>query len=147
MGQDITGWRLAAASDNVVFLVGFGEWREPVARRFSVEFKDMVEKLGDDWALLGDATDWNLNDPAVQRILMDMNRWIVFKGCRAGCFYTGPGALNRLLLYRLAVPDGSGYRFRVYPDRARSVAALDEAGFPVTEDQLSGFFRGEGKRA
>lgn len=146
MDQDIAGWRLNAASDNVVFFVGFGEWGEVEARRFSTEFKTVVEQMEGDWGLLGDATDWIFNNPAVQRIITDMNRWVVFKGCRTGCFYTGPGALNRLLLYRLAVPDGSGYRFRVYPDRARAVHALEEAGFSVTEEDLSGFFRGEGKR-
>ena len=147
MGQDIAGWRLGAASDNVVFFVGFGDWGEAEARRFGAEFKSVVNRMDGGWGLLGDATDWTFEDPAVQRVIMDMNRWVVFKGCRAGCFYTGPGALNRLLLYRLAVPDGPGYRFRVYPDRARAVVALADSGFEVTEKQLTGFFRGEGKRA
>ena len=146
MVQDIAGWRLGAASDNVVFLVGFGAWGEVEARRFSDEFKEVVGRMSGGWGLLGDATDWDLNHPAAQRILRDVNRWIVSRECRAGCFYSGPGALNRLLLYRLAEPDGSDYRFRVYPDRARAVSALSASGFDVSEQQLSRFFRGEGKR-
>ena len=146
MDQDIAGWRLGSASENVIFFAGFGEWKDTDVRRFSMEFRMYVERMEGDWGLLGDAVDWNFNDPAVQHIIEDMNRWIVMRGCRAACFYTGPGALNRLLLYRMAVPDGSGYRFRVYPDRARAVAALEAAGFSVAEKDLSGFFRGEGKR-
>ena len=76
-----------------------------------------------------------------------LNRWIVDHGCRAGCFYTGPGALNRLLLYRLAIPDSGTYRFRVYPHRGRAVEALGASGFAITDKQLNSFFRGEGKRA
>ena len=146
-GQDPAGWRINAASDNVIFLVGFGVWNEQNAGRFCQEFKTLVESFeGRPWAVMGDGTDWIFDDPAVQNLLRDQNRWIVDHGCRAGCFYTGPGALNRLLLYRLAQPDSEEYQFRVYPHRSKAVEALAKSGFPVTEPQLERFFRGEGTR-
>ena len=95
---------------------------------------------------MGDASDWGLEDSIVQDILRDHNRWLVDSGCRAGAFFTGPGAMNRLLLYRLAEPDSDRFRFRVYSRRQQAVTALEEDGFPVSATQLGGFFRGEGER-
>ena len=82
----------------------------------------------------------------VQKIIRDQDRWAAGHGCRAACYYTGTGALNRLLLYRLAEPDSEHYRFRVYPHRAKAVEALESAGFSITDKQLNSFFRGEGER-
>ncbi len=148
MGQNPAGWRIGAAADNVIFLVGYGDWGESEAHSFCTEYMQIVESFGDKpWAVMGDATDWILEDPVVQDLIMNQNRWIVDHGCRAGCFYTGPGALNRLLLYRLAIPDSGTYRFRVYPHRGRALEALESSGFSVTDKQLNSFFRGEGKRA
>jgi len=147
MADHPAGWRIKAATDNLVFLVGYGTWSTSVARGFCSEYRELVESFaGRSWAVLGDATDWELKDEDVQDLIRDQNRWIVSHGCRAGCFYTGPGALERLLLYRLAEPDTEDYRFRVYPDRRRSVEALAEAGYPVSDNQLERFFRGEGGR-
>ena len=146
MIQDIAGWRLSRAGDNVIFLVGFGRWTADVARKFCSEYRDTVSELVDrPWAVLGDATDWILDDGPVQDILRDHSRWIVDAGCRAGAFYSGPGALNRLLLYRLMEPDSDHFRFRVHSHRRRAVEALSENGFDLTDAQLNSFFRGEGE--
>jgi hypothetical protein len=146
-GQDPAGWRISAASDNVIFFVGFGVWNEQDAGRFCQEFTALVESFGErPWGVMGDGTDWIFGDPGVQNLLRDQNRWIVDHGCRAGCFYTGPGALNRLLLYRLVQPDSEEYQFRVYPHQSKAIEALEHSGFPVTEPQLERFFRGEGTR-
>lgn len=148
MDQNISGWRINTVGDNLIFLVGFGEWSETEARGFCTEYKQLVSGFGErSWAVIGDATDWNLDDPEVQELLRNQNRWITGHGCRAACFYTGPGALNRLLLYRLAEPDSDEFRFRVYPDRRRAVEALGNSGFPVSDPQLERFFRGEGSRS
>lgn len=148
MEQDISGWRINTVGDNLIFLVGFGAWSAAEARDFCSEYKQLVTGFGDrSWAVLGDATDWNLDNPDVQALLKDQNRWITAHGCRAACFYTGPGALNRLLLYRLAEADSDKFSFRVYPDRRRAVMALEGNGFPVSEPQLERFFRGEGNRS
>lgn len=148
MEQDISGWRINTVGDNLIFLVGFGEWSGAEARDFCSEYKRLVGSFGErPWAVLGDASDWNLDNPDVQVLMKDQNRWITGHGCRAACFYTGIGALNRLLLYRLAEPDTENYRFRVYPDRLRAVEALENSGFPVSDPQLERFFREEGSRS
>ncbi len=147
-GGDLSGWRINAVADNVIFLVGFGDWDERVTQGFCSEYKQIIEDFGDKpWAVMGDATDWGLDDSVVQNLIRDQNRWIVDHGCRSACFYTGPGALNRLLLYRLAEPDSQEYSFRVYPHRGKAVEALDSNGYTVTDKQLNSFFRGEGKRS
>jgi hypothetical protein len=147
MAKDIAGWRMKVVADNILFVVGFGVWDTAKAQVFCDEYKELSAGFGEEpWAVLGDATDWILDDVKVQKIIQEQNRWIVSAGCRAGCFYTGPGALNRLLLYRLAEPDSDSYRFRVYPDRMRAVQALMDAGFSITDPQLNRFFRGEGSR-
>lgn len=147
MIQDPAGWRIKQAGDNVLLLVGFGAWEPQDARRFCLEYRDTVSGFSDrPWAILGDATDWILEDRVVKDILRDHNRWIVEAGCRAGSFYTGSGALNRLLLYRLAEPDSEEFSFRVHPHRRRAVEALVENGFTISEDQINSFFRGEGTR-
>ena len=143
----LPGWRISKVSDDTVFVVGFGRWRAPDARGFSKEYRAVVNEFGGKpWAVLGDATEWGLNDSTVQQILRDNERWLVAHGCRSACFYTGEGTLNRLLLYRLAEPDTDNYRFRVYPHRSRAVEALVESGFTVSDKQLDSFFRGEGTR-
>ena len=148
MGQDIAGWRISRAGDRILFLVGFGVWTKTEALRFCDEYRSVVGGFeGQSWAILGDATNWVLDNPQVQNLIRDQNRWIVTAGCRAGSFYTGPGALNRLLLYRLAEPDSDDFHFRVHPHRQRAVEALEENGFAVSSTQLNSFFRGEGKRA
>ena len=147
MNEDPPGWRIRKAGDNVLFLVGFGSWTEDDARRFCREHRQAADGFsGRPWAQMGDASDWNLEDPSVQEILQDHNRRLVEAGWRAGAFYTGPGAMNRLLLYRLVEPDSDRFRFRVYARRLQAVTALTEDGFPVSESQLGGFFRGEGER-
>lgn len=147
MANDVAGWRMKVISDNVLFIVGFGVWDQSEARGFCDEFEELSAGFGrESWAVLGDATDWVLNDVRVQDVLRDQNSRIVSAGCRAGCYYTGLQAMNRLLLYRLVEPDSENYRFRVYPDRARAVNALIQSGFSVTEPQLNRFFRGEGGR-
>jgi hypothetical protein len=96
---------------------------------------------------VGDATDWHLDNKAVQGRIRDQNRWIVEHGCRAASYYTGPGALNRLLLYRLAEPDSVQFSFRVYPHRQKAIKALEDRGFHVSDQQLERFFRDEGGRS
>ncbi len=141
------GWRINTVSEDVLFIVGYGDWKEQDARGFCDEYRSVAESFGGKpWAVVGDATEWGFDDDAVQSLLRDHNRWIVENGCRAACFYTGAGALNRLLLYRLAEPDSDQYRFRVYPHRSKAVQALEAGGFSVTDKQLGSFFRGEGKR-
>jgi len=145
--QNPSGWRISTVADDVIFLVGYGSWKEQDALRFIEEYRLAVEQFdGKPWAVMGDATEWGFDDPAVQQIIRKQNGWVVAHGCRAGCYYTGTGALNRLLLYRLAEPDSENYRFRVYPHRAKAVEALETGGFSVTDKQLNSFFRGEGER-
>jgi hypothetical protein len=145
--EQTAGWRINTVSENVIFVVGFGNWEEQDALDFFEEYRLLAGAFaGKPWAVLGDATEWEFDSPDVQKVLMRQNRWVVENGCRTSCFYTGAGALNRLLLYRLAVPDSDHYRFRVYPHRTKAVEALEAGGFSVTEKQLNSFFRGEGKR-
>ncbi|RKX76256.1 MAG: hypothetical protein DRZ90_16430 [Spirochaetes bacterium] len=146
-GENPSGWRINTVSEDVIFIVGYGDWKEQDARGFCGEYRSVVESFGGKpWAVVGDATEWGFNDAGVQSLLRDHDRWIVANGCRAACFYTGEGALNRLMLYRLAEPDSDKYRFRVYPHRAKAVEALEAGGFSVTDKQLGSFFRGEGTR-
>ena len=148
MEQTIAGWRISTVGDNLIFLVGFGTWTDREARDFCSEYRQLVEGFaGQPWAVVGDATDWHLDDKAVQAIIRDQNRWITGNGCRAACYYTGSGALNRLLLYRLAEPDSENFCFRVYPHRRRAISALEEQGFTVSDQQLERFFRDEGGRS
>ncbi len=144
---DPPGWRLKQAGDSILFLVGFGFWDENTARRFDKEFRSAVSAMSSvSWALLGDASDWNLDDPAVQAILRQQNQWVVKAGCRAGAFYTGSRVMNRLLLYRLAEPDTDQYNCRVHSQQKQAVDALAASGFLIAESELSGFFREEGDR-
>ena len=147
MITDPSGWRIKPVGDNVLFLVGLGVWNVDDTRRFCAEYAEVVRNLsGRPWAVLGDATDWKIDDKQVQLLLKAHNKWTVEAGCRAGSFYTGPGALNRLLLYRLVEPDSEQFQFRVHPHRRRAVEALSESGFVVTDSLLNSFFRGEGER-
>ncbi len=145
--QNPSGWRLSIVADDVIFIVGYGNWTERNALDFFEDYRLSVEKFGGkSWAVMGDATEWGFDNPEVQKVLMKQNRWVVENGCRTACFYTGTGVLNRLMLYRLAQPDSDHYRFQVYPHRAKAVEALESGGFTVTEKQLNSFFRGEGER-
>ncbi len=144
---EVKGSRLAMGSDNVVFLVGFGSWGVKECRDFVSRFRALTSGLKDrEWAVLGDATDWNFENPKALEIIADQNRWIVSHGCRASCYYAGTGALKRLLLYRLAMPDTQQYQFRVYSKRVKAVRALEERGFHLSDQQIERFFREEGSR-
>jgi len=146
-GENPSGWRIGAVTDNLIFLVGYGSWGKPEALKFFEEYRTVVAGFGNNpWAVMADATEWGIGDGAVQEMFRDHERWIVEHGCRVACFYSGPGALNRLLLYRLAEPDSDDYQFRVYPYRGKAVEALDSGGFSVSEEQLNSFFRGDGQR-
>ena len=147
MNVQTTGWRIRAAEEKILFFAGFGEWKKETAKAFCAESREIVTTLlRDSWSFLCDATDWGFSDPDVQAVLKDQIRWFVGKSCRMGSFYTGSRGMNRLMLYRLVVPDSANCRFRVFPDRKRSVDALASEGFPLTRPQLDGFFRGEGTR-
>ena len=147
MNVQTTGWRIRAAEENILFFAGFGDWTKDTARAFRAESREIVTTLlRESWSFLCDATDWGFSDTEVQSILKDQIQWFVGKGCRMGCFYTGSHAMNRLMLYSLVVPDSDSCRFRVFPDRKRSVDALGSEGFPLARPQLDGFFRGEGTR-
>jgi len=147
MNQQTTGWRIRALSESILFIAGFGDWSTDTAEAFCAESKEITKTLlSGSWVFLCDATDWVFSDTGVESILKDQILWYIGRGCRIGTFYTGNNGMNRLRLYRLVPPDSEICRFRVFPDRKRSVHALGEDGYHLNSRQLDGFFRGEGTR-
>ena len=137
------GWRLSQPREDMIFQVCYGSWDDRTARGFLEEFNRLLPKLREiPWGLISDVTHWHMPQESTKQLIMRHHRTIAENGCKALGYFSGPGSLRWLELYRLIPTDlPKDFFYRVNSQRNKVIEELHGAGFPLEEQQLSTFFR------